>query len=72
LGQLAPSPKHLAEALWMPRESMLAMAVRTEAVFISAELGYGSGSLVFDLSKAVCPGMERKRTVNIQIKDVLL
>jgi hypothetical protein len=56
----------------MPRESMLAMAVRTEAVFISAELGYGSGSLVFDLSKAVCPGMERKRTVNIQIKDVLL
>lgn len=38
LGQLAPFPKHLASALWMPKESMPAMAARIEVVFILGEL----------------------------------
>lgn len=34
LGQVAPSLKHLAWTLWVPKESMLAMAARIEVVFI--------------------------------------
>jgi hypothetical protein len=34
LGQVAPSSKHLAWTLWMPKESMPATAARIEVVFI--------------------------------------
>lgn len=34
LGQVAPSPKHLAWTFWMPKESTPAAAARIEAVFI--------------------------------------
>lgn len=34
LGQVAPSPKHLAWAFWVPKASMPVMAVMIEVIFI--------------------------------------
>jgi hypothetical protein len=56
----------------MLRESMLAMAVRIEVVFIFAGLRYGLGLLGFDLAKAGCLGIKKKRTFEIQSRDYLL
>lgn len=45
LGQVAPSPKHLAWAFWVPKASMPVMAVMIEVVFILID-GFGVFSML--------------------------